>query len=171
MSLLHIRWQQEFYGRSFKVTPAVLIPRPETELLVEPRPGMIGAKERAIVLDLGTGSGAIGITLALELASKNGVVSAVDVSPDALDGGGTMPPCWARISAFSWSGWYRPLGERQLRPLPAIPGIACAATIAILRGRSAIRAAWGLAAGSMGWTICARSWPAPRTICKPVAGC
>ena len=46
---------REFYGRSFKVTPAVLIPRPETELLVELVPGMIGAKERATVPDLGTG--------------------------------------------------------------------------------------------------------------------
>jgi release factor glutamine methyltransferase len=56
---------QEFYSRPFLVTPAVLIPRPETEHVVEaalqlnPRPGRI--------LDLCTGSGAIGITLALEL--------------------------------------------------------------------------------------------------------
>jgi release factor glutamine methyltransferase len=73
--------EKEFFGRSFKVTPAVLIPRPETELLVEL--ALEKLPDRAArVLDLGTGSGCIAITLALERPGC-GVV-AVDQSAAAL---------------------------------------------------------------------------------------
>lgn len=84
----YIIGEQEFYGRSFEVTPAVLIPRPETELLVEavlkygnqlaPQPG-----ERLTAVDIGTGSGAIAVTLALE--AKGLRMLASDISPQALD--------------------------------------------------------------------------------------
>jgi len=76
----YITGKQEFYGRDFAVSPQVLIPRPETELLVEtvlrlrPNP--------RVVVDIGAGSGAIAVTLALELSRP---VVAVDISPGALD--------------------------------------------------------------------------------------
>ena len=78
---------REFYGREFGVSPEVLIPRPETELLVDIVLGKgVGAgatvKSAARTLDLGTGSGCIAITLALEIPSAQ--VSAVDASDDAL---------------------------------------------------------------------------------------
>lgn len=77
--LQYITRTQEFYGRPFRVTPAVLIPRPETEILVETvlkrRPAA-----RSIV-DAGAGSGAIAITLALELGAR---VAATDISLPAL---------------------------------------------------------------------------------------
>lgn len=70
---------REFYGRDFAVTPAVLIPRPETELLVDlAKAGHAPAR----ILDLGTGSGCLAITLALEMPDAD--VTAVDVSRDAL---------------------------------------------------------------------------------------
>jgi release factor glutamine methyltransferase len=75
---------REFYGREFRVSPAVLIPRPETELLVEVAMEKVsrgGTPNRVRILDLGAGSGCVAITLALELGTK---VVAVDVSPDAL---------------------------------------------------------------------------------------
>jgi release factor glutamine methyltransferase len=74
--------RREFYGRDFVVTPAVLIPRPETELLVELALARMAPLPAARVLDLGTGSGCIAITLALE--RKSAWVVAVDVSAEAL---------------------------------------------------------------------------------------
>ncbi|MBI2687186.1 MAG: peptide chain release factor N(5)-glutamine methyltransferase [Acidobacteria bacterium] len=75
----YITKRQEFYGREFYVEPGVLIPRPETELLVEQvlrrvRPGFR-------VLDIGAGSGCIGVTLALEADVR---VVSTDVSEEAL---------------------------------------------------------------------------------------
>jgi release factor glutamine methyltransferase len=74
--------RREFFGRDFTVSPAVLIPRPETELLVELAIAALGAGSTAKILDLGTGSGCIAVTLALELAQAQ--VSAVDSSLAAL---------------------------------------------------------------------------------------
>jgi len=75
----HITKKQEFYGRDFLVTPAVLIPRPETEHLVET--ALQRAPRARRIVDIGTGSGAIGITLALELGVP---VTLTDISLDAL---------------------------------------------------------------------------------------
>ena len=73
----YITGRQEFYGRDFRVTPDVLIPRPETEHLIE----AALAQSAADILDIGTGSGAIAITLALESSAR---VVAADISPAAL---------------------------------------------------------------------------------------
>lgn len=73
----YITGRQEFYGREFRVTPDVLIPRPETEHSVEAALA-IGGKE---ILDIGTGSGAIGITLSLEMQSR---VTCADISEAAV---------------------------------------------------------------------------------------
>lgn len=73
---------REFFGREFAVSPAVLIPRPETELLIEIALAKVGADGAARILDLGTGSGCIAITLALEMSRVQ--VSAVDASAAAL---------------------------------------------------------------------------------------
>jgi len=75
----YITGRQEFYGREFRVTPDVLIPRPETEHLVEA--ALAGANASHTVLDIGTGSGAISVTLALETKAR---VVATDISPAAL---------------------------------------------------------------------------------------
>lgn len=73
---------REFYGYPMLVTPAVLIPRPETELIVELALAHFASKPHARVLDLGTGSGAIAVALARELPQPD--VTAVDRSRDAL---------------------------------------------------------------------------------------
>ncbi len=76
----HILGTQEFYGRSFIVNRLVLIPRPETEHLVE---AVLAIRPvPRYVLDIGTGSGILAITLALEL--PDAAVTATDISPAAL---------------------------------------------------------------------------------------
>lgn len=78
---------KEFYGHTFQVDPRVLIPRPETELLIEAALSVVrrrlDAGEDCVVADIGTGSGAIPITLALE-EPRLPYLYACDVSADAL---------------------------------------------------------------------------------------
>lgn len=73
---------REFYGRRFAVGPAALIPRPETELLIDLALARLPPSTTADVLDLGTGSGIIALTLALE--RPHCALTAVDTSADAL---------------------------------------------------------------------------------------
>jgi len=80
--IAYITGEREFYGLSFQVTPAVLIPRPETELLVELALARLPENHAWRVLDLGTGSGAIALTLAK--LRPQAAVTAVDISPVAL---------------------------------------------------------------------------------------
>jgi release factor glutamine methyltransferase len=77
--IAYITGYKEFYGRNFTVTPDVLIPRPETESLIE-----LAKNNRlsGTILDVGTGSGCLGLTLALELGS-DAVLS--DISDPALN--------------------------------------------------------------------------------------
>jgi len=79
--LAYLTHEREFFSEPFYVDERVLIPRPETELLVEEAIKIVRSKERPAVLDMGTGSGVIGIMLA-----KNGAGSVVcaDISPAAL---------------------------------------------------------------------------------------
>ncbi len=81
--LQYIAGRQEFFGLDFEVTPAVLIPRPETELLVEVALKLVSdLREPAFICDIGTGSGCIAVTLLHELPTARAV--AVDLSPAAL---------------------------------------------------------------------------------------
>ncbi len=82
--------EKEFYGRPYRVTRHTLIPRSETEGLVDVtlawlRERVEGAPRPAHVVDVGTGSGCIAITLALETATSGAMISATDISADALD--------------------------------------------------------------------------------------
>ncbi|MBI5880009.1 MAG: peptide chain release factor N(5)-glutamine methyltransferase [Chloroflexi bacterium] len=78
----YILGRQAFYGLDFAVDRRVLIPRPETELLVECALAWLAARTTATVLDVGTGSGAIAVALAVHAPSIR--VVALDLSPDAL---------------------------------------------------------------------------------------
>jgi release factor glutamine methyltransferase len=77
----YIVGHQEFYGRDFIVTPAVLIPRPETEYIIE-SVRETGPSDTSRILDIGTGSGCIAATLALEFPTAT--VFAGDISEAAL---------------------------------------------------------------------------------------
>jgi release factor glutamine methyltransferase len=78
----YITGTQEFYGLPFRVTPAVLIPRPETELLVEAVLARLPHDHPVSIADIGTGSGAIAIALAAHL--PHATITALDLSPEAL---------------------------------------------------------------------------------------
>src|SRR5688572_1838874 len=77
----YITGTQDFFGRAFRVTPDVLIPRPETELLVEAALQVMNAN--STVCDVGTGSGCIAVTLLCERIDARAV--AVDISDAALE--------------------------------------------------------------------------------------
>ncbi|HWW75586.1 MAG TPA: peptide chain release factor N(5)-glutamine methyltransferase [Pyrinomonadaceae bacterium] len=78
----YIAGRQEFYGLEFEVTPDVLIPRPETELLVETALELLEPTEAPAFCDVGTGSGCIAVALLYERADARGL--ALDISPAAL---------------------------------------------------------------------------------------
>ena len=83
--LQYVTGYADFYGRTFKVSPDVLIPRPETEILCRTVIDKVSSSDKSqdlSVLDLCTGSGCIAWTLALELQGSS--VTAVDISDGAL---------------------------------------------------------------------------------------
>jgi release factor glutamine methyltransferase len=81
--LAYIVGHREFWGLDFDVTPAVLIPRPETELIVEEALTVLPARDAARhIVDVGTGSGCLAVTLAVEFPAAR--VMATDTSHEAL---------------------------------------------------------------------------------------
>jgi release factor glutamine methyltransferase len=79
----YITGEAEFYGLPFRVTPDVLIPRPETEHLVEKVLGLASTLNAPRIVDVGTGSGAIAVALANHL--PHATITAIDLSTPALD--------------------------------------------------------------------------------------
>ena len=96
--------RREFFGREFVTAPGALIPRPETELLVEVALQKLGAGETPRLIDLGTGTGCIAITLALECSSAE--VTALDVSLDALAIAAENARRLKAPVRFLYSDWY-----------------------------------------------------------------
>ncbi|GAB4229874.1 MAG: peptide chain release factor N(5)-glutamine methyltransferase [Acidobacteriota bacterium] len=110
--LQHILGRQEFYGREFLVDDSVLIPRPETEFVVELALRLL-SRGRVAVADVGTGSGCIGVTLACE--HRQARVVGTDISRRAL--------VVARRNACRWGVQERflPVNTRTLAALPVRP--------------------------------------------------
>jgi release factor glutamine methyltransferase len=80
--LQYVLGTQEFYGLDFIVGPKALIPRPETELLVEETIMLLGADKRPVILDVGTGSGCLAVSLAVHF--PRAMIVASDKSVEAL---------------------------------------------------------------------------------------
>ncbi|MEZ0326846.1 MAG: peptide chain release factor N(5)-glutamine methyltransferase [Fimbriimonas sp.] len=107
--LAYILGWREFFGRRFIVNPAVLIPRQETETLVESALRVSGAGAK--LLDIGTGSGCIAITLKLERPDLN--VIAIDVSPLALEVARHNAVELGASVEFLWSDLFERLADEQ----------------------------------------------------------
>jgi len=119
MPVAYLTGMREFYGREFAVSPDVLIPRPETEVLVDRALARLsGRTSRADVLDLGTGSGAIAITLALESTAR---MTALDQSEAALRVARDNAARLAASVEFLASDWYTALGARRFDLIIANP--------------------------------------------------
>lgn len=78
----YITGHREFFGREFAVGPGVLVPRPETELLVELALAELDAETSAVILEVGTGSGAVAVSIAAE--RPDATVVATEISPAAM---------------------------------------------------------------------------------------
>lgn len=115
--IAYLTGEREFHGLAFRVTPDVLIPRPDTELLVElacerlPRGGA--------VLDMGTGSGAIAVAIAH--ARPDARVSALDASAAALAVARSNAECHGVRVDFLQSDWYAALAPQRFAMIVANP--------------------------------------------------
>ena len=109
--LAYLVGEAEFRGRVFQVSPAVLIPRPETEVLIELALEVLAGRAAADVVDLGTGSGIVAVSLALECPVAT--VSAVDLSPGALAVARNNAGRLGAKVDFHEGDWFAPLASRR----------------------------------------------------------
>ncbi len=119
----YIIGEREFFGLRFKTTPSVLIPRPETELLVEQALARISAHLSTRVLDLGTGSGAIAIAIAQQRPFAR--MLAVDSDADALEiatyNGRHLLGEEASSVEFRLSDWFSAVAEESFDMIVSNP--------------------------------------------------
>ena len=139
---------REFYGRPFQVSPAVLIPRPDTELLVERALAHIPADQAVEVLDLGTGSGCIAITLALERPLAR--VTAADRSAAALAVAQRNADILNARVEFLASDWFAALAGRRFDLIVSNPPYVAAADPHLAHGDVRFEPLTALAAGHDG---------------------
>src|SRR5574338_888598 len=140
--------EREFYGRTFKVTPAVLIPRPETELLVELALARCVDRRQPRLLDLGTGSGILAVTLALELPDAS--VCAVDRSRAALWVAMANAARAGASVSFVESDWFAGLGDERFDLIVANPPYVAAGDPHLVEGDLRFEPRSALAAGPEG---------------------
>ncbi len=151
----YLTGSREFYGLAFEVNPAVLIPRPETELLVDLALQRLSADGVTTVLDLGTGSGAIAIAIAQHRPLAT--LYAVDASKAALlvarrNARRLLPQERARQIIFLHGNWYQPLAGRRVDLIVANPPYIAAADPHLKQGDLRFEPVRALSAGTDGLT-------------------
>ncbi len=147
--IAYILGVREFYGLSFKVTPATLIPRPETELLVELALQRLPPDLNCRVLDLGAGSGAIALAIAHERPQIEMV--AVDASPAALEvARENAARLQIRNTRFVQSDWYQALGQARFRLIVSNPPYVAASDPHLAQGDLRFEPPSALASGKDG---------------------
>ncbi|MBS0312407.1 MAG: peptide chain release factor N(5)-glutamine methyltransferase [Proteobacteria bacterium] len=146
--IAYLTGMREFYGRSFRVSPDVLIPRPDTELLVERALTHMPGDQAVEVLDLGTGSGCVAITLALERPLAR--VTAVDRSDAALAAAKNNSSILNAPVEFLTSDWFSALAGRRFDLIVGNPPYIAAADPHLARGDVRFEPLSALAAGPDG---------------------
>lgn len=112
--------RRDFWSLTLEVGAAVLVPRPETELLVEVGLAHLEGRAAPLVLDLGTGSGAIGLSIASE--RPDALVDLVDLSPAALEVARRNLSRLGLANVRCLEGsWYGPVGDRRYDLILANP--------------------------------------------------
>lgn len=135
----YILGRKEFYGLDLTVSPAVLIPRPETELLVD----LALARKPASILDLGTGSGAIALALKRHLPAAR--VVATDASAAALEVARTNAQRFSLDIELRLGSWFEPVAGERFEAVisnppyvksddPHLPGLPFEPRLAIVSG-------------------------------------
>ena len=142
--IAYLTGHREFYGLEFRVTPAVLIPREETELLVE----IAVEKPAQRILDLGTGSGCLAIAVARELPQAQ--VTAVDASAAALAVARENAARHGATVRFVQGDWFAPLGGERFDLILANPPYVAEADPHLAQGDVRFEPRSALAAGPDG---------------------
>ena len=130
LPVAYLTERREFYGRNFLVTPDVLIPRPETETLVEAALARLG--NAATCLDLGTGSGAIAVSLACERSDL--AITATDVSEGALAIASANALSHGCRVEYLQGSWYAPVATRTFDMIVSNPPYVAAGDPHLERG-------------------------------------
>lgn len=161
----YVTGTREFYGRAFAVTPAVLIPRPETELLVELALQRLPAQAAPRVLDLGAGSGCIGVTIAAERSQAQ--VTLVDCSVAALEIARRNAQRWSPANTtLVHSDWCVALGDLRYDLIVANPPYVADGDAHLQQGDLRFEPRAALAAGEDGLRDLRRIVAdAPRHLC------
>jgi release factor glutamine methyltransferase len=149
--MAYILAEREFYSAVFAVSPAVLIPRPETELLVDMALERLDSQQHGSVLDLGTGSGAIAVAIALNRPHVR--VMAVDASQSALE----VAACNAgrllddaKQVQFARSDWFEELGGTRYDLIVSNPPYVAAGDVHLREGDVRFEPEQALVAGQEG---------------------
>lgn len=148
LPIAYLVGSREFFGRSFRVSSDVLIPRPDTERLVELALARIPPDQAYDVLDLGTGSGCIAITVSLERPLAR--VTAVDRSPAALAVAQRNAECLDARVEFLTSDWFSALEGRRFDLIVGNPPYIAAADPHLAQGDVRFEPLGALAAGCDG---------------------
>ena len=147
----HLVAQREFYGRMFTVTPDVLIPRPETEVLAEKALALLPPRASSLkpmVLDLGTGSGAIAITLACERPDV--AVTATDSSRSALEVARLNAQALGAKVELAAGSWFTPVTGRRFGMIVSNPPYVAARDPHLAQGDLRFEPRQALTDGSVG---------------------
>ena len=145
----HILGEREFFGLNFKVTPDTLIPRPETELLVELALQRMPAHGPYRVLDLGTGSGAIALSIAQNRPDAE--VVAVDASEAALQvARGNARHLGIANVTMLYSNWFSALPGQRYDIIVSNPPYVAAGDVHLSRGDVRFEPLSALASGADG---------------------